>query len=75
MLTVLGSWVALMCRIDTQSSIERPSVRLILFAVMGDNLLCVIEEEEEEEEEQEEEDEEERNAGCKLNGQEGGFKF
>ena len=58
-----------MCRIDTQSSIERPSVRLILFAVMGDNLLCVIEEEEEEEEE------EERNAGCKLNGQEGGFKF
>ena len=69
MLTVLGSWVALMCRIDTQSSIERPSVRLILFAVMGDNLLCVIEEEEEEEEE------EERNAGCKLNGQEGGFKF
>ena len=56
-----------MCRIDTQSSIERPSVRLILFAVMGDNLLCVIEEEEEEEEE--------RNAGCKLNGQEGGFKF
>ena len=71
MLTVLGSWVALMCRIDTQSSIERPSVRLILFAVMGDNLLCVIEEEEEEEEE----DEEERNAGCKLNGQEGGFKF
>ena len=67
-----------MCRIDTQSSIERPSVRLILFAVMGDNLLCVIEEEEEEEEEKEEEeedDEEERNAGCKLNGQEGGFKF
>ena len=60
--------MALRCRIDTQSSIERPSVRLILFAVMGDNLLCVIEEEEEEEEE-------ERNAGCKLNGQEGGFKF